>query len=136
MLLEVVRKDPSQAEGVFDKATAQGFREVARLENLGRFEEARAVQTAVEKAAPAVSYCGAGSCGLEAVKSLSQEAGKAHSLGLGGELLHDTIRKCPNKDCKKKSVYYDSKGNKACISCGYSQVGVKSSPVKSDKDKK
>jgi hypothetical protein len=136
MLLEVVRKDPSQAEGVFDKATAEGFIEVARLESLGRFEEALAVQTAVEKAAPTVSFCGAGSCGLEAVKSLSQEAVTARSLGLGGELLHDTVRRCPNKDCKKKTVYYDKKGNKACTACGYSQVSGILSPIKPVKDKK
>lgn len=136
MLLEVVRKDPSQAEGVFDKATAEGFIEVARLEGLGQFEEARAVQTAVEKAAPAVSFCGAGSCGLESVKALSDEAITARSLGLGNELLHDTVRRCPNKDCKKKTVYYDKKGNKACTSCGYSQVDGIFSLVKSDQDKK
>jgi hypothetical protein len=136
MLLEVVRKDPSRAEDAFDKATANGFREVARLEELGRFEEALRVQAAVEKAAPAVSFCGAGSCGLEAVKPLSQEAVAAHSLGLGGELLHDTVRRCPNKDCKKKTVYYDKKGNKACTACGYNQVNGILSPVKSDKDKK
>ena len=136
MLLEMVRKDPTQAEGVFDKATAEGFRKVARLEDLGQFEEARAVQAAVEKAAPAVSFCGAGSCGLESVKALSDEAITAQSLGLGPELLHDTVRRCPNKDCKKKTVYYDKKGNKACTSCGYSQVDGIFGSAKSDKDKK
>jgi len=136
MLLEVVKKDPGRAEDIFDKATADGFREVARLELLNRFDEAQAVQKEVEKNAPAVSFCGAGSCGLEAVNPLSSEATSARSLGLRGELLHDTERSCPNKDCKKKTVYYDSKGNKACTACGYNQISGILSSAKSTKAKK
>ncbi|HSW37825.1 MAG TPA: hypothetical protein VLG37_05690 [Candidatus Saccharimonadales bacterium] len=120
MLLKVAKADPDKAEVMFDKATADGFRVVAVLQALGRDEEARRLQAEVERNAPEVSYCGAGSCGLESVIPNSPEAQKAKELGLKGDLLHDKERPCPS--CSKMTVFYDSKGSKACVSCKSTEI--------------
>jgi hypothetical protein len=120
MLLEVARHAPEKAEIMFDKQTAEGFRAVAALKLLGRHEEAAWLQAEVEKNAPDVSYCGAGSCGLESVGSSNRQAQKAKELGLKGDILHDTERACPN--CSKMTVYYDEAGSKACTSCDNTEI--------------
>jgi hypothetical protein len=119
MLFGIVKNNPELAAQVFDKETADGFEQVAHLESLGRYQEARLLQEDVEKNAPEASYCGAGSCGLEAAINF-REIAKVHALGLKGELIHDSERACPA--CNKKSVYYDEKGSKACAGCGISEI--------------
>jgi hypothetical protein len=120
-LLEVAGKNPDLAEAMFDKETADGFREVARLKALGQDDEARWLQAQVERNAPEVSYCGAGSCGLEAA-SLA-DAAKARGLGLNGDIIHDKERACPS--CSALKVHYDLSGNKACTGCSYSTTSGK-----------
>ena len=120
VLLEVARINPEQAELMFDKATADGFREVAKLQNSGQYREALKLLVQVEKNAPEVSFCGAGSCGLIGVNPHSAEAQKAKELGLKGDLLHDTDRACPS--CHAKKVYYNMGGSKACIGCGNNEI--------------
>jgi hypothetical protein len=120
-LLEVASKNPDLAEAMFDTATAEGFKEVARLKAEGRDTEANWLQAAVEKNAPEVSYCGAGGCGLEA--ATLAEAAKARELGLEGSIIHDKERSCPS--CNAMKVHYDLSGNKACTGCSYSTVGPK-----------
>jgi hypothetical protein len=121
MLLEVARQNPDKAEVMFNKETADGFRVVAALRALGRENEAQSLQTEIEKNAPEVVYCGAGSCGLVAVDPHSREALMAHELGLDGDILHDTERDCPS--CQTKGIHYDATGNKACTNCGHNNVG-------------
>jgi hypothetical protein len=128
MLLEVASSDPDKAEVMFDKATAEGFRAVAALQALGRDQDADWLRSEIEKNAPDVSYCGAGSCGLESVASNAAEALKAKALGLKGELLHDTERSCPG--CNEKKIYYDKEGNKACTGCGLTHTKGKVSKAK------
>lgn len=125
MMLIAAKQNPDKAAEMFDEETAEGFRQVAALELSGRYSEAAELQKAVEEAAPDPEFCGAGSCGLEAVDENSLGAQAAHEAGLEGELLHDTERACP--ECDQKKVYYDKKGNKACINkdCGYKEINGK-----------
>ncbi len=69
---------------------------------------------------PPVLFCGAGSCGLIGITSGSNLDKTLSKLGLKGDKLGDTIRKCPN--CGKKTVYYDGYANKACISCSSTEI--------------
>jgi hypothetical protein len=116
-LLEVAGKNPDLAEAMFDQATAEGFREVARLKAEGQDNEARWLQAQVERNAPEVSYCGAGSCGLEAASP--GDVSKAQRLGLKGEIIHDKERPCPA--CSAMKVVYGENG-KACTGCDYVEV--------------
>ena len=128
MLLKVVEKDPDLAEHIFDKQTAVGFRKVAALKSAGLYQEAYRLQQDVEKNAPAVGYCGAGSCGLEDLKETAGEAVVARKLGAKGRLIKDRLRSCPG--CKTKSIVYGlkkDKVSKVCTSCGNSEIDGKRS---------
>ncbi len=114
-LLEVASKHPELAEAMFDKATAVGFSEVARLDALGRTSEARQLQQRVEKEAPEVSYCGADSCGLEGVDPNSPAGKIAAGLGLSGTILRNTEQACTN--CHELELHHDYNGNTACVNC-------------------
>lgn len=116
-LLKIARKDPKQAANMFDEKTAEGFRAVGYLESIGHIQQAQRLLEQVEAQAPAPSYCGAGSCGLEKVEKGSELEVRAKELGLDGSkgLLSDKERSCPG--CKNKSIVYDLKGKKGCISC-------------------
>lgn len=107
------RNNPELAEMVYDKKTADGYREVAALRAAGRHSEADHRQEQVEQDAPVISYCGAGSCGLKKVISVSKKAEKGRQQGLVGEMLEDTERSCPK--CGQLTVIYDEHGSKACI---------------------
>ena len=113
-LLEVAENHPELAEAMFDKETAEGFEEVARLKAQGRNAEALKLQAQVEKNAPEVSYCGAG-CGAENVDPSSPEAKAARELGLKGEMLHNTDYSCTN--CHAFGLYHDYEGNTVCVAC-------------------
>jgi hypothetical protein len=127
VLFPLAKADITQAEIIFDKATADGLREVAVLHSQGDYAQANARELEVRQNAPTISYCGAGSCGLEAVAMTSTSAKKAKELGLKGELLHDIERACP--DCKTLNVYYDMKGGKACVFCKKNNKKVRSEPT-------
>lgn len=113
----VARQDPKQAEIIFDKQTAEGYREVRHLNLLGLTKEAEAKLAKVEAAAPAPSYCGAGSCGLEEINNGSKEFKKAKELGLDTSkgLLKHKEGKC--KKCGAKGVVYDLISKRACFAC-------------------
>lgn len=129
IMLGIARKNPAQAELIFDHDTAAGMRKVAWLEANGFYDEAMRVLDKVERGAPQAMFCGAGSCGLEAVAALSKEAKKAAGLGLEGKQLHDKVRAC--KACNSLTVHYDSKGNKACTNCEYKEInGTISKPLR------
>jgi hypothetical protein len=119
MLLGIAKNNPELAANMFDQETADGFAEVARLESMGRHEEAYLLQVEVEENAPEASYCGAGSCGLERATNM-RDIAKVRELGLEGELIRDTERACPS--CAAKSVYYDNNGSKACAGCGNNEI--------------
>lgn len=123
-LLALSKHDPNKAEIIFNRATAEGLKEVNRLQSLGLMNQARTLEDQVAKNAPSVSFCGAGSCGLEAVGQFSDKQEKASKLGLKGELVSDKVRHCPG--CGNKSIIYEVKtGNKACASCGITEINKK-----------
>lgn len=121
LLLDEAKNDHVVALHMFDEKTANGLQEVARLERAGEFEAATNLFREVEKAAPGGGFCGAGSCGLEAV-SLSGEAGSKLREKLdakpGDKIVKDKERSCK---CGSKSVVYaynSKKVNKYCENCG------------------
>ncbi len=120
LLLDMAKKDSIVAEQIFDEETAVGLREVAYLESVGRNDEAFARMQEVLEAAPGGGYCGAGSCGLEAVDTLSKdgkELMKDLKAEAGDKLVKDKERACK---CGKKDIVYaynKNKVNKYCQSC-------------------
>jgi hypothetical protein len=106
-LLKLGKEDVSVAEQMFDAVTAKGLQEVVALERAGRQEEAFTRMQEVIEQAPGGGFCGAGSCGLEAV-NLAGEEGESLAKKLGVEpgdtVLRDKDRACPN--CNKKKIIY------------------------------
>ena len=123
-LLEVAGKNPELAEAMFDKATAEGFAEVARLDALGRTNDARLLEAVVKENAPEVSYCGAGSCGLDEVDPSSPAGQMAQRLGLKGKMLRNKEAAC--KNCNAKELHHDYNGNTVCTSCKSTKLNGKS----------
>lgn len=58
-LLTRAKNHPELAEAMFDSSTAEGFEKVARLNALGRVNEAQLLELEVRQNAPEPSYCGA-----------------------------------------------------------------------------
>jgi hypothetical protein len=117
-LLVLSKNNPELAEAIFDKATAEGFAKVARLEASGRHIEANWLQAHVEKNAPEVSYCSGGGGGckeLESVNPLSLTGKLAVDLGLRGTMVHNTVAACTN--CNEKQLHHDYHGNTVCVAC-------------------
>jgi hypothetical protein len=114
-LLAIAKNNPDLAESMFDKATAEGFAEVARLEAAGRHAEAGWLQADVERNAPEVSYCGAGCAEVGEVDALSPTGQLAASLGLRGEMVHNKVAACEN--CHEKQLVHDYQGNTVCVGC-------------------
>jgi hypothetical protein len=108
--------DPTKAAGIFNTATAEGIYQINCLLSIGQEEAAINLSESVYAQAPAPSFCGAGSCGLEGVSQFSRDAAEVKKLGLNtSQLLKDTVRSCR---CGFKTIFYDLKtGDKACISC-------------------
>lgn len=118
MLLEISKTDSNIAASAFDKKTERGVQEVIYLQAMGHYSEAAVKMEEVEKQAPAPSYCGAGSCGLESLSTKSKDGVKALEIGLDSSegLIKDKERSCIK--CHKKAVVYDLKGKKGCVNCG------------------
>jgi len=117
-LLAVAKSNPGLAEAIFDKATADGFAQVARLDAAGRSTEARRLQTYVEKNAPEVSYCSGGGGGCKDLESIDPQSpiGRlATALGLKGEIVRNLASACP--DCHSMKLVHDYHGNTACAGC-------------------
>jgi len=127
---------PDEAQGaeivahMFDENTVEGLREVVRLEEAGLYDDAFVQMQEVEKAAPGDGYCGAGSCGIEAV-NVRSEAGKTLVEKLhakpGDKIVRDTVRTCPG--CGSTRVVYaynpkkaTRKPSKICEGCGLSEI--------------
>jgi ribosomal protein S27E len=118
-LLATVVNDPEGAAMVFDNLTAAGFKQAIDLETQGKYMEAQNLRIQTRVAAPAVSSCGAGSCGLERVLNGSDDAEAVKKLGFNpnSTLLDKGGRKC--KGCNKEQVVYDTvKKMKGCTKCG------------------
>lgn len=120
-LLEAAVLDNAQAAVIFDEQTAKDLREVEYLQATGRYDEALYRLEQIEAQAPPPGYCGAGSCGLEAV-DVHSDAGKELKKLLkaedGDTIVRDKERECK---CGKKSIVYaynKNKVNKYCESCG------------------
>ena len=117
ILLGMADRDNSLAGAMFNASTARGFEEVTQLRLKGEDKQAQVLLELVEAKAPKVSYCGAGSCGLENIGVSSTNAKKMKDMGLESSgSLKDTVRACPN--CQKKEVVYDIKNKiKGCTNC-------------------
>ncbi len=118
LLISISKTDFSIASQIFDKETALGLKKVAYLESIGNMQAAFELLQEVEKQAPGGGFCGAGSCGLEAIKPGSSESKQMKKLGLNAtDALSDKERGC--KECGEQKVVYDLKGKKkGCLSCG------------------
>jgi hypothetical protein len=124
LLLNLGKEDVAIAEQMFDEPTAKGLREVALLEAEGRFQEAFVRMEEVRSQAPGGGFCGAGSCGLEAV-NVSSDDGKRLASKVGAK-AGDTVLKDKERACKcgSKSIVYAynaSEVKKYCDSCGRSE---------------
>jgi ribosomal protein S27E len=117
-MLNIVEADPSQAEIIFDKPTAERFHRAQELKAQGRTDEAAEMIAYARKNAPAAGSCGAGSCGLELGANLSPQVLSKLQVEAGDTVLIDTERPC--NSCGNKTVVYafnTSKVNKYCTSC-------------------
>ncbi|MCA9325454.1 hypothetical protein KDA23_05335 [Candidatus Saccharibacteria bacterium] len=121
-LLDMSKRDRGLAIDIFDEATADGLRQVAYLESIGQYDEAQQRFNEVAEKAPGGGFCGAGSCGLEAVNPYGEE-GKLLASKLRAK-TGDTITKDKVRTCKcgsRGSIVYahnSGKVNKYCTSCG------------------
>lgn len=114
---ELALENPEIAGEIFDEETAEGLKNVkkqkdADIDNSG-------IINILFNNAPPISYCGAGSCGLEEAIN-SGDIAKVRELGLTGDLLYDRERACPK--CSQKTVYYSLSGGKACANCESSEA--------------
>jgi hypothetical protein len=120
-LLDLGKKDIEVAAQMFDEKTAAGLQQVANLEALGEYERAFELMQEVRQEAPGGGFCGAGSCGLEAVDVSGDEGQKLmQKLGAspGDKIVKDKERACR---CGSKSVVYaysSKKVTKYCEACG------------------
>ncbi len=120
LLFEEVINDPARAAIIFDQRTADSIVRAQVLISQGQLIDWDGAKNLILKNAPNPSFCGAGSCGLEAVNDNSTESRIVKSLGLKGEIIKDTIRNCPF--CGHKAIHYDVKGSKACTHCKKSEI--------------
>ncbi|MDB5183127.1 MAG: hypothetical protein JWO47_911 [Candidatus Saccharibacteria bacterium] len=117
-LLDIVEKNPSLAETIFDKPTAKRFHKAQELKAQGRTDEAAQMIDYARMNAPDVGSCGGGSCGLELGANLSPQVLSKLQAEAGDTVLIDTERPC--NSCGNKTVVYAfnaSKVNKYCTSC-------------------
>lgn len=127
ILFSIARTDSTQAAAMFDHRTARGLQEVSFLQQLGEYDQAQARLSQVEASAPAPSYCGAGSCGLEKISASDSKSSTMKEMGLDSSTsLKDTARRCPK--CSKKEIVYDLKKKvKGCTGCRSTTAFGKSS---------
>jgi hypothetical protein len=94
----------------------------------GNYDQARILEDEARQNAPAVSYCGAGSCGLEKVNTSAGEG--AEMKALLDVKPGDKLVKFSEGQCKKCGIVgkvyigYDTtfkKINKGCASCKSTQ---------------
>ena len=118
ILLGLTRTGAVPAKEVFDVPTQRGYERVAAKRALGLDQEADELLALVERAAPAPSYCGAGSCGLVSLSATSDEAKKMEAMGMDSKgAIKDNNRRC--KHCSKKEIVYSLiSGKKGCLGCG------------------
>lgn len=125
-LLDITENNPGLAEIVFNKDTADKFREAIGQRALGND---RLAQQLIEDArinAPAASSCGAGSCGLENVKKGDlAEVKKLADYEEGDTLLADAVRPCP--ECRQMTIVYSVKSGGSSFTklCTNKECGVK-----------
>ena len=120
LLFKEVINNPDYASNIFNEEISNELKIAQELLIKGQIDEYKKAQTLIYQNAPSPSFCGAGSCGLEAVSEGSIDSRIAKSLKLKGELIKDTVRNCPN--CGNRSILYDARGNKACTNCKISEI--------------
>lgn len=131
LLLNECKKDIRLTTQIFDQKTADGLAQVIHLENLGRYDDATALQNEIREAAPGGGSCGGGSCGLEEVSLLTetgQELAKNLRAESGDTIVKDKERPCNKCGEKKVSYAYNkNKVNKYCGGCKAFESKVTSS---------
>lgn len=98
-ILDKAVQNPALAADAFDETTARGFEQAQALKSVGRLQEAEAIIETTRRQAPPAMSCGAGSCGLEALRSGSKEEAKIKEqleAKAGETILRDTARACGN----------------------------------------
>jgi len=121
-LLKIAREDPTKAEIMFNRETADGLMAVKQLESLGRTQEANILYAQVAEKAPQAGGCGAGlggSCRLETIGQAEMAlAAQLLNLQPGEQTARNT--KDPCIKCGEVSIVYawtDRLVKKACLSC-------------------
>jgi hypothetical protein len=127
MVFQGVKGDAEAAAAAFDGKTADEIAEAIHQHAIGNEHLARQIEIKAKKEAPPVSFCGAGSCGLESADDSDEAKRMRDKLKTKDdqELLRDTERSCPK--CKKKALWYsyNSKIIKtACASCDSTNTKV------------
>lgn len=120
MMLDIAKADENVAEQMFDVRTAEGLKEVRRLEDRGEYEAAFEKLQEVEKMAPGGGSCGGNSCGLESVNTSSKEGiALAKELGAttGDKIVTDKVRKCASCGGKVSYAYNATHVKKYCHGC-------------------
>ncbi len=123
MLLDKVAQDPSSAQNIFGKETAQKIQTSISLRERGEIEAADRAMAAARANAPLAMVCTGGSCGLESVDrntAAGKEIAEAVKAEAGDTIVIDKERACTNPDCRQKRVVYSynaNKVNKVCMAC-------------------
>lgn len=119
LMVEDCSARPAMAREMFNEQTALGFQRALSLEQLGDITGANLLRIDVAEQAPAASFCGAGSCGLENVDkaTLNSDSNLGDLIESGDIVLKDTERPC---SCGKKGIIYvfnEKKVTKYCSEC-------------------
>ncbi|HSX33091.1 MAG TPA: hypothetical protein VLF91_02015 [Candidatus Saccharimonadales bacterium] len=120
MVFSIVRTNPAAAQVAFDVPTAERLTAAWEARVRGDQAAAERLEHEAEQNAPAVAYCGAGSCGLvEAEGPMANDMKAKLNFKSGDSMLRDKERSCI-KCGKKGGVFYvfnATKVNKGCT-CG------------------
>jgi len=119
----LAKQSPQTAREAFGEPTARGYAQARLLEQAGQYAQADNLRLITQTEAPPAAFCGAGSCGLKSASPAETLTG--HGLGLLGELILDTVRRCPKGHVN--SILYDKFGSKACKRCRLTELKTRPS---------
>lgn len=134
-----VKHNPAEAQHVYgDGETMEKIKDYNRALASGDQARADQIDREIEITLPPAVFCGAGSCDLEGVDPTSSDGAAALRLGLkaknSDQLLHFKKGVCVG--CKKKGIYFDLAGNKACTGCGEAEINGKRKSGKATENRK
>lgn len=139
VLYKSVKHNPAEALQVYDdEETLDKIKDYNAALAVGDQAKADLIDQDIQANLPPAVFCGAGSCDLEGVDPTSIDGAAALRLGLkaknSDQLLHFKKGVCVG--CKKKGIYFDTAGNKACTGCGEAEINGKRKVGKAKEDKK